>query len=59
MKITNKTLSFLPVALLLGFGVGIFYLTIIMYCITGCLPDISDILTSLSDLEQIVQVLGG
>ena len=49
----------LSLALLLGLGVGIFYLVGIMYHVTGRLPDVSAILSSLSGLEQIVEVLGG
>lgn len=57
MSIINKTLASLPVAILLGFGVGVFYLLAIMYHVTGRLPDVSAILGSLSGFERIVEAL--
>lgn len=58
MSILSKTLVLLPIAILLEFGVSIFYLVTIMY-MTGCLPDVSAILNRLSDLGQIVEALKG
>jgi len=58
MNIISKTLVLLPTAILLGLGVSIFYLVTVMY-VTGCLPDVSAILGSLSGLEQIIEALGG
>jgi hypothetical protein len=49
----------ISLALLLGLGVGIFYLVGIMYHVTGRLPDVSAILNHLSGLEQIATALGG
>ena len=49
----------LSLALLLGLGVGVFYLLGIMYHVTGRLPDVSAIPGSLSGFEQIVEALGG
>ena len=49
----------ISLALLLGLGVGIFYLIGIMYYVTGRLPDVSAILGSLSGFERIVEALGG
>lgn len=48
----------LSLALLLGFGVSIFYLLGIMYYATGRLPDVSAVLSSLSGFERIAEVLG-
>lgn len=48
----------LSLSLLLGLGVGVFYLFAIMFLVTGCLPDVSAILSSLSGLDQIIDVLG-
>jgi hypothetical protein len=59
MNLVNKTLASLPIAILLGFGMGIFYLLAIMYYVTGRLPDVSGILNHLSGLEQLVEALGG
>ena len=59
MSIISKTLTSLPIAILLGFGVGAFYLLAIMYYTTGRLPDVSAILSNLSGLEQILEALGG
>ena len=59
MNIIERTLTMLPAAMLLGFGVSIFYLVGIMY-MTGCLPDISTITDHLSGpIEQIAEALGG
>ena len=49
----------LSLALLLGLGVGVFYLVGIMYYVIGRLPDVSAILDSLSGLEQIIEALRG
>lgn len=59
MNIINRTLASLPIAILLGLGVGVFYLLAIMYHVTGRLPDVSAILNHLSGLERIVKALGG
>lgn len=59
MKIISRTLSLLPVALLFGFGVSIFYLAAIMFYVTGRLPDVSAALDSLAGFEWIVEALGG
>jgi hypothetical protein len=59
MNLINKTLASLPIAILLGLGMGVFYLLAIMYYVTGRLPDVSVILDSLSGLEQIAKALGG
>ena len=59
MNIIGRTFIFLPAMILLGFGLGIFYLIVIMYYVTGRLPDVGAILNHLSGLEQIVQALGG
>ena len=58
-KTQGETMKHLSLALLLGLGVGVFYLIGIMYYVTGRLPDVSAILSSLSGLEQIVEALGG
>lgn len=59
MNIINKTFALLPLAILLGLGVDIFYLAAITFYITGRLPDVSVILGSLSGLERIAEALGG
>ena len=59
MNIINKTLASLPIAILLGFGIGTFYLAAIMFYITGRLPDVGGLLDHLSGFEQIVKALGG
>jgi len=58
-SIINRTFGLLPVAILFGFGMSIFYLLVIMFYVTGRLPDISSILNSLSSLKQLVEILGG
>lgn len=58
MNIIGRTLGLLPVAILLGFGVSIFYLVTIMY-MAGCLPDVSAVLNHLTSLKRIVEALGG
>lgn len=58
MNIINKTLASLPIAILLGFGMGTLYLFAIMYYVTGRLPDVSGILNHLSSFEQIAEALG-
>ena len=59
MNTISKTLVLLPTAVILGFGLSIFYLIIIMYYVTGHLPDVSGVMNHLSNLEQIVTALGG
>ena len=59
MSISGRTFIFLPAMILCGLGLGIFYLIIIMYYVTGRLPDVGAILHHLSGLEQIVKALGG
>ena len=58
-SIVNRTLGLLPVALLLGFGVGVFYLIAIMtgyhYYTTEHLPDMSGILTG---FDRLTEALG-
>jgi len=62
-SIINRTFGLLPVAILLGSGVGIFYLGAIMigyhYHMTGHLPDISGIPDNLSGLKQLTKIFGG
>lgn len=57
MSIIGRTFSLLPLAILLGLGLGVFYLLAIMFFVTGHLPDVGTILDHLSSLEQIVEVL--
>ena len=63
MNTIPRTLALLPVAAILGFGIGVFYLVAIItgyhYHITGHLPDVSGILDNLSGLERIAEALGG
>lgn len=59
MNIVNRTLASLPLAIMLGFGIGVFYLVAIMFYMTGRLPDVSGILDHLSGLEQLIKALGG
>ena len=59
MNIISKTFALLPIAILLGFGVSVCYLFVIMFCITGQLPDVNAILNCLTNLEKIVEALGG
>lgn len=59
MNIVNRTLASLPLAIMLGFGMGVFYLLAIMFYVTGRLPDVSGILDHLSGLERLVEALGG
>lgn len=57
MNIIGRTFILLPAMVLLGLGVGIFYLATIMYYVTGRLPDINTVLSHLSGLEQIIKAL--
>lgn len=60
MNTISKTLTMLPAAILLGFGIGVFYLAAIMFYVTGRLPDVNAILNNhLSGFEQIVAALRG
>jgi hypothetical protein len=58
MNILNRTLTLFLTALLLGFGIGVLYLVMIMYFITGHLPEITD-LKILDDFSQLINALGG
>lgn len=58
MSILSKIVTLLPFTLVLGFGVGVFYLVTIMFFITGYLPDVKTLPGNLSSLKQIAEVLG-
>jgi hypothetical protein len=59
MSIISRTFGLLPLAILIGFGLGVWYLFAIMFFVTGRLPDVDAILSHLSGLEQILKALGG
>lgn len=51
MNIISKTFNLLPMAILLGLGMGIFYLFVIMFLVTGRLPDIGAFVNSLPGFD--------